>query len=239
MARAVGDIAGEESDAAPAGAALPVATDRIEAINGNKHVKHRIRRPAAGTKVACRCAEDVPTAGAKLEQETVIAVHAKPIKTRLQLQEGLDVHCVPIRGFMDDGAETWFPWNVIIAWEMPIRATAVVNYVRVKDVRSFIRSNRCQVSLVRIRQARRRIEEVVSQLIFHFAVPIGIAARITPPRDRELMNAHLKPRRGGRRIDMSRRITGRNQGVNADSEAVRLLNSDAARILEANINPVS
>src|SRR6266849_6448119 len=95
MARTVGDIDGEDFDVGPAGAVLPVATDRIEAIGGNKHIERGIRRAAASVKAAGLRAEDVATAGAEPEQKAVIAIHAKPIKTRLQLQETLDVH----RGF--------------------------------------------------------------------------------------------------------------------------------------------
>src|SRR3989442_465060 len=82
----------------PAGPIPPAATDRIEAIRRNKHIEQSIRRAAAGIKAADTRAEDIATAGAKREQEAVIAIHAKPIKARLQLQESLDVHRVPIRG---------------------------------------------------------------------------------------------------------------------------------------------
>ncbi len=64
--------------------------------------------------------------------------------------------------------------------------------------------------------------------MFHHAVGIGIGARVTVRRHRELMNAHFKA--GGIRGRIHVRaggITGRNRGVGPDEERVR------ARIMPA------
>src|SRR5216683_747917 len=129
---------------------------------------------------------------------------------------------------MDDRVETWLPWNVIVGWEVPIGATAVVNNVREIDIWRLIGRNRGEVSLVDVCQASCRINVAIGQLMFHAAIVIWIAARITKARDRELMDAHLKPGRIRRRIHVrAGGKTGRNRGVRSDGEVVR------ARIMPA------